>query len=52
MRIDAEAGAELAGLAERSMQLSCNIQDGEVWIGSGERGVSCSPAWLKAPSRS
>lgn len=48
MRIDAEAGAELAGLAQRSMQLSCNIQDGEVWIGSGERGVSCSPAWLKA----
>ena len=48
LRIDAEAGAALAGLAQRSMQLSCNIQDGEVWIGSGEQGVSCSPAWLKA----
>lgn len=48
MRIDAEAGAALAGLAQRSMQLSCNIQEGEVWIGSGEQGVSCAPARLKA----
>jgi uncharacterized protein YaeQ len=52
MRIDAETGAALAGLAQRSMLLSCNIQDGQAWIGSDSQGVTCEPAWLKAPSRS
>lgn len=47
MRIDAEAGEALAGLAARSMQLACNVQDGQAWIGSGERGVTVEPAWLK-----
>lgn len=52
MRIDAEAGTALAALAQRSMQLSCNIQDGEVWLGTDTQGASCTPGWLKAPSRS
>lgn len=52
MRIDADASAALAGLAARSMQLSCNVQDGEVWIGDSARSVTLVPSWLKAPSNS
>ena len=43
---DAES-SELAKLAERSMQLSCTVQEGSAWIGSGRSGVSVEIKHLK-----
>ncbi len=48
MRIDAQAGAALAGLAQRAMQLSCNLQDAQVWIGSEAGSATIEPQRLKA----
>lgn len=33
----------LAKLAERAMQLQCTIQDGEIWLSSGDQTCSISP---------
>jgi uncharacterized protein YaeQ len=38
-----EQSRELATLAQRSMQLQCTVQDGEVWLSSGDRTLSISP---------
>ncbi len=38
-RIPSSASQELARLAERSMQLQISIQDGQMWLSSGERSV-------------
>lgn len=48
MRIDAQAGAALAALAQRTMQLSCNVQDGQVWFGSDAGGATIEPERLKS----
>ena len=37
--IASETGQELALLAERTMQLQCTIQDGQVWLSGGDRSV-------------
>jgi len=42
--------AELAALAERSMRLQCMLQDGQLWISSGERNIEVTPELLKASS--
>lgn len=34
-----ETSAALATMAQRGMQLQCTVQDGEIWISSGERTV-------------
>jgi uncharacterized protein YaeQ len=42
------ATAELAGLAQRTMQLQCTIQEGQVWM-SSDITVQIEPlVWLKA----
>lgn len=46
-----EASAGLAALAARSMALSCTIQDGHVWIGSSDAGVTVEPVVLQAATR-
>ncbi len=33
LRLPAEQGASLAGLAARSMRLQCTLQEGVVWLG-------------------
>jgi uncharacterized protein YaeQ len=38
----------LAGLAQRSMQLQCTIQDGEVWLNCDGQTLSLSPLVRKA----
>lgn len=38
-----QTSKELTSLAQRSMQLQCTIQDGEVWLSSGESTCSISP---------
>lgn len=39
--------AELARLAQRTMQLQCTIQDGQVWIANGEQSVHLEQEKLK-----
>jgi uncharacterized protein YaeQ len=39
IQIPAETSAELEQLAQRTMQLQCTIQDGQVWLTDGERTV-------------
>ena len=37
----------LAGLAQRTMQLQCTIQDGQVWLGDGQESVQVERVTLK-----
>ena len=48
-QIPAPQSQALAALAQRSMQLQCTVQDGQIWIGEGERAVEVAPALLMAP---
>lgn len=45
IRIPTEQSSELARLAERSMHLQINIQDGQVWISSAHNAVMLEP-WI------
>jgi len=49
--IPSEQSRELAALAQRSMQLQVNRQDGAIWIGDGERSVEIHPVRLDDASR-
>ena len=49
--IPSEQSRELASLAQRSMQLQVNRQDGAIWIGDGERSVEIHPTRLDGASR-
>ncbi|WP_097459238.1 YaeQ family protein [Mangrovitalea sediminis] len=46
VNIPAEVSSALAALAERTMQLQCNIQDGQLWIGDGTQTVTVEPESL------
>lgn len=39
----------LAGMAQRTMQLQCNIQDGEIWFGDGRENQDVVRDILMAP---
>ena len=43
---DAES-SQLASLADRSMQLSCTVQEGNAWVGSTHSGVTVEINYLK-----
>ena len=49
--VPAEQSRALSLLAERSMQLQINRQDGIVWVADGERSVELHPRLLSAPRR-
>ncbi len=49
LRLSAEETAALGKLAERGMKLSCTIQEGIVWLGSGETSLQLSPETLLSP---
>ena len=38
--LDPQASEQLAALANRTMRLSCNVQDGQIWFGGPDNGVS------------
>lgn len=38
-----DCASQLARLTARNMQLQCNIQDGEVWLGNNEQSVTITP---------
>ncbi len=39
LQVPAEASQALADMSERTMQLQCTIQDGQIWMTSGEKTV-------------
>ncbi|MDR6396281.1 YaeQ family protein [Herbaspirillum seropedicae] len=47
VNIAAEASQALAALAQRTMQLQCTIQDGQVWLGANENMVLIEPQTIK-----
>ncbi|MCI1012733.1 YaeQ family protein [Herbaspirillum sp. C7C2] len=47
VNIPAEASQALAALAQRTMQLQCTIQDGQVWLGANEEMVLIEPETIK-----
>ena len=49
--VPAEQSRALALLAERSMQLQINRQDGIVWVADGERSVELHPCRVSAERR-
>jgi uncharacterized protein YaeQ len=48
LNLPAEATQALAGLATRSMDLQCTIQDGQLWLSAEGRTLSITPATLQA----
>jgi uncharacterized protein YaeQ len=47
LSIPPEAGAELAAMAARQMQVSITVQEGQIWADAGDRSVSFEPVVLK-----
>lgn len=47
MNIPSATSLELAKLAQRTMQLHCTIQDGQVWLSGGDQTVQIDLAALK-----
>lgn len=47
LTVSDEECAALAALAERSMQLQCTIQDGQVWVTDGSETVAIEPRRLQ-----
>lgn len=48
-QLPAAQSQALATLAGRSMQLQVNVQEGQVWVGDGQRSVELDPqTWLSA----
>ncbi|WP_374327537.1 YaeQ family protein [Azonexus sp.] len=50
LRLTAEETQALGGLASRSMQLSCTVQEGTVWLAAGERSLQLHPDTLLCPN--
>lgn len=48
LTLSEDESSQLAELAERSMRLSCTVQEGNVWIGSGRSGVTVEVKHLKS----
>jgi uncharacterized protein YaeQ len=49
MNVPAAASQELAGLAQRGMQLQCTIQDGHVWLGDRDGAVEVVLTTVASP---
>jgi len=47
VNLPSDASAALARLAKRTMQLNCTIQDGQIWMSSGEEAVQIELATFK-----
>ena len=49
--LPAATSEALAAMAQRSMQLQCTIQDGQIWISNGEQPLQIDFTVLKASGR-
>jgi uncharacterized protein YaeQ len=47
-QVPSDASRELATLAARSMQLQVTVQEGQIWVGDGQRSVLLEPQALKS----
>ncbi|MDX5407250.1 MAG: YaeQ family protein [Chromatiaceae bacterium] len=47
LEINEASVVEMAKLVNRTMQLQCNISDGQVWLSDAEHSVLIEPVWLK-----
>lgn len=45
-----ESTQALAAMAQRTMELQCTIQDGQIWFSGGEQTIQIEPATLLAPA--
>lgn len=50
INLPAETTRAIAKLAQRTMQLQCTIQDGQVWLSDGNESVEVERTILKAPA--
>lgn len=50
LKLSADASAALGRLAQRTMQLQCTIQDGQVWMSSGDQSVQLELSVIKKSS--
>jgi uncharacterized protein YaeQ len=48
VNLPAEATQQLAAMAQRTMNLQCTIQEGQVWFSAGEETLLIEPAVLQA----
>jgi len=48
INLPVENTRELAKLAQRTMQLQCTIQDGQVWLSDGNQSVMIERITLKS----
>jgi uncharacterized protein YaeQ len=49
INIDTSTSQSLARLAQRSMQLQCTIQDGQIWLGDADTSVQVDLTAWKQP---
>ena len=49
INLPSESTRAMAKLAQRTMQLQCTIQDGQVWLGDGNESVMVERVTLKIP---
>jgi len=50
VNLSVETTRAIAKLAQRTMQLQCTIQDGQVWLSDGNESVEVERVILKAPA--
>ena len=50
INLDADATEQLARMAQRSMQLQCTIQDGQIWLTDGVTTIEVGRETFKAES--
>lgn len=50
INLQVETTRAIAKLAQRTMQLQCTIQDGQVWLSDGNESVEVERVILKAPA--
>lgn len=51
INVSIESTTELAKLAQRTMNIQCTIQDGQVWVSDGEASVTIEREVLKSATR-
>jgi len=50
MNLPLDTSRALAKLAQRSMQLHCTIQDGQIWLADNKETVQVELTMVKTPS--
>jgi len=48
--LPADSTQKMATMAQRTMNLQCTIQDGQIWFSAGEETLQIEPVRLQAPS--